>query len=125
MDNLHLQRTDVTQSLLMRLHAANNADQMSMDLITSEPDSTATAYMFANAISFCRDIKSSLKLLQRANRLKVADEAVFVAAAKSCAQFREYDKAIQIIDSMIQKGLPFNKYSLSFVLRITLGLIIV
>ena len=56
MDSLGLNRTDFTQPLLMRLYAANNADEMSVNLMLSEPDSSATGHMFANAIKSCKDL---------------------------------------------------------------------
>jgi hypothetical protein len=52
--------------------------------------------------------------------LKVADEAVFISAAKSCASTGGFSSAIKLIKLMLSKDLSLNKFVLSFVLRICL-----
>lgn len=63
------------------------------------------------------DYKNAIKLLQKACQLNKADEAVFTITAKICYQQKQYIKSFKIIDAMILRGLPLNKYSFSFLLN--------
>lgn len=64
-------------------------------------DKSLSSYVFANAIESCIDKDSDsqrcIQLLEKASSLHMADEAVFLAAAKCCARHREYSQAFDVI----------------------------
>ena len=64
-------------------------------------DKSLSSYVFANAIESCIDKDSDsqrcMQLLEKASSLHMADEVVFLAAAKCCARHREYSQAFDVI----------------------------
>ena len=64
-------------------------------------DKSLSSYVFANAIESCIDKDSDsqrcMQLLEKASSLHMADEVVFLAAAKCCARHREYTQAFDVI----------------------------
>ena len=92
-----------------------------MAIINAVPDEAATPYMFANAIVACNDWRLAVSLLQRAAKLRLADEAIYTAAAQQCASAGKYALAYKIIDSMLSQDLSLNKYSLSLILTVCLS----
>jgi hypothetical protein len=69
--------------------------------VTTAVDKSLSSYVFANAIESCIDKDSDsqrcMQLLEKASLLHMADEAVFLAAAKCCARHREYSQAFDVI----------------------------
>ena len=107
-----------TKSLLIKFHTLNKDFTEAINLVNEESDYTVTRYMFSSAIAACgTDWQQALALLQRSNALNKADEAVFTATAQCCARNNQYDKAFRVIDAMLLRGLPFNKYSFSFAIN--------
>ena len=107
-----------TKSLLIRYHTLNKNYKEAIDLVKDEPNDTVTPYMFSSAVTACGiDWQEALALLQRANSLNKADEAVFTATAQCCARSNNYIKAFRVIDAMLLRGLPFNKFSFSFTIN--------
>ena len=76
-----------------------------------------TSYMFSNSISACATWKESIDILRKACVLHKADEAVFTIAARNCVRDDRYPEAFSVIDAMLRRGLPLNKYSFSFVIN--------
>jgi pentatricopeptide repeat protein len=106
-----------TQSLLIQLRSHGNEAKQAVDIVDRTADEDVTSHMFAAAISACDDQwRTALLLLQRASKLRKADEAVFTATAQCCARAGEYQKAFKVIDTMLARGLLMNKYSFSFVI---------
>jgi hypothetical protein len=104
-----------TKSLLIRYHTSNKNYNEAINLVKDEPNDTVTPYMFSSAVTACGvNWQEALALLQRANTLNKADEAVFTATAQCCARSNNYIKAFRVIDAMLLRGLPFNKFSFSF-----------
>jgi hypothetical protein len=107
-----------TKSLLIRYHTSNKNYNEAINLVKDEPNDTVTPYMFSSAVTACGiDWQEALALLQRANTLNKADEAVFTATAQCCARSNNYIKAFRVIDAMLLRGLPFNKFSFSFTIN--------
>ena len=107
-----------TKSLLIRYHTLNKNYNEAINLVKDEPNDTVTPYMFSSAVTACGiDWQEALALLQRANTLNKADEAVFTATAQCCARSNNYIKAFRVIDAMLLRGLPFNKFSFSFTIN--------
>ena len=107
-----------TKSLLIKFHTLNKDYTEAINLVNEESDYTVTRYMFSSAIAACgTDWQQALALLQRSNTLNKADEAVFTATAQCCARNNQYEKAFRVIDAMLLRGLPFNKYSFSFAIN--------
>ena len=107
-----------TKSLLIRFHTLNKNYNEAINLVKDEPNDTVTPYMFSSAVTACGiDWQEALALLQRANTLNKADEAVFTATAQCCARSNNYIKAFRVIDAMLLRGLPFNKFSFSFTIN--------
>ena len=118
MKSLNITPCGRTKSLLIALHALNNDSTAAVSMVMGERDSDVTPYMFSNAIVACGDDwRLALTVLKRAGTLNKADEAVFTAAARCCVWGGEYVKGFKIIDAMLKRGLPFNKYSFSFVVN--------
>ena len=88
MESLHVKARTIPKSArtLYKINGFLNAAQ---EIIDSEPDSTVTTHMFVNAIKSTENWRQAISLLQRANRISKADEAVFVAAAQACFKAKQ------------------------------------
>lgn len=118
---------DVTKSLIIRFLSSkddkskNFSLEESVQVIIGSSNSSndnSSPYTFANAIAASKCVKTSLRLLQEASRLQMADEAVFIATANICCENNAFDAAIRIIDSMIDRELPLNAHALTTIIKI-------
>ena len=113
MESLHVKASDYTKVSMMRLYKINGFLNAAQEIIDSEPDSTVTTHMFVNAIKSTENWRQAISLLQRANRISKADEAVFVAAAQACFKAKQFSHGYKIVDIYRKKGYRVNKFMLS------------
>eukprot|EP01038_Epipyxis_sp_PR26KG_P010147 gene10147-13650_t len=113
MKQLGIVHDERTKALLIRLYRFSDIPQRSLDLSDNEPDNSISNYMIANSICATQDLHSALHLLQRAIRLNLADEAVFINTAIKANQNLDYRSAIKILDAMLETGYLLNKFALS------------
>eukprot|EP00597_Dinobryon_sp_UTEXLB2267_P000705 CAMPEP_0170070162 /NCGR_PEP_ID=MMETSP0019_2-20121128/8561_1 /TAXON_ID=98059 /ORGANISM="Dinobryon sp., Strain UTEXLB2267" /LENGTH=763 /DNA_ID=CAMNT_0010278379 /DNA_START=191 /DNA_END=2483 /DNA_ORIENTATION=+ len=112
--------SDFTKSLVMRFLAAERVDAdwlRQLDRVANATNMPDSGFTFANAITASRSARTALQLLQEACRLRVADEAVFVAAASVCADQGQPVVAGRVLDNMLRRQLPANGHFLSVALK--------
>ena len=117
MESLKVSVSDYTKVSMMRLYKSNGFQNAAQEIINSEPDDTVTTHMFVNAIKSTEEWHQAVSLLQRANNIRKADEAVFAAAAQACFKDKQFSHGFKIVEMFRNKGYRENKYMLSTVVR--------
>lgn len=115
MESLHVSVSDYTKVSMIRLYKSNGFQNAAQEIIDTEPDDTVTTHMFVNAIKSADGWRQAVSLLQRANNIGKADEAVFAAAAQACFKAQQFSHGFKIVKVFRQKGYRENKFMLSTV----------
>ncbi len=115
MGSLKVSVSDYTKVSMMRLYTSNGFLNAAQEIINSEPDDTVTTHMFVNAIKSTEEWRKAVSLLQRANNIGKADEAVFAAAAQACFKDKQFSHGFKIVEMFRHKGYKQNKFMLSTV----------
>lgn len=129
MESRGIQPNDRTKIFQMKLYGMRNDPHRLLRVIDEEPDDTINKYFFSTVISSLPPSLNQsfpatvIKLLRRAVKLRLADEAIFTSAAQKLSLENHNIVALKIIDSMLVNNFKWNKLSLSVAITTCLRLI--
>ena len=114
MKNRGIFMSTTTKAIAIQIYSKAGKLNDVISIIDNELDEIVTNYMFSNAIiAHWNDPIVAIRLLRRAIKLKIADEAVYTAPASVLTNIGEYSNAIRVIDSLFEANLNWNKHVIS------------